>query len=74
MLFVENYFSLLLSNDYITLKLCDFGTAVDLRTFKISIRGSAAWMAPEVFHGKKIDQKCDVFSFGILLWEIIARK
>lgn len=31
-------------------------------------------MAPEVFRGKKYDQKCDIFSVGVLLWEIIARR
>lgn len=66
--------NLLLTSDYITLKLCDFGTAAYLCTSMTNNRGSAAWMAPEVFCGKKYDQKCDIFSFGILLWEMIARK
>lgn len=65
---------MLLTNDFITLKLCDFGTAAELRTSMTNNRGSAAWMAPEVFRGKKYNQKCDVFSFGILLWEIVSRK
>lgn len=65
---------MLLTRDYITLKLCDFGTAIDLRANMTNNRGFAAWMAPEVFRGKKYDQKCDIFSFGILLWEMIARK
>lgn len=56
------------------MKLCDFGTAAYLCTSMTNNRGSAAWMAPEVFCGKKYDQKCDIFSFGILLWEMIARK
>lgn len=30
------------------LKICDFGTAVDKRTYMTNNRGSAAWMAPEV--------------------------
>jgi serine/threonine protein kinase len=66
--------NMLLTNDYITLKLCDFGTATELRTSMTNNRGSAAWMAPEVFRGKKYDQKCDIFSFGILLWEIVTRR
>ncbi|CAD5206272.1 unnamed protein product [Bursaphelenchus okinawaensis] len=66
--------NMLLTNDYITLKLCDFGTATELRTSMTNNRGSAAWMAPEVFRGKKYDQKCDIFSFGILLWEMTARR
>lgn len=37
---------MLLTNDFITLKLCDFGTAAELRTSMTNNRGSAAWMAP----------------------------
>ena len=37
-------------------------------------RGSAAYMAPEVFQYSKYDQKCDVYSFGISFWEMLARK
>ncbi|KAI1731173.1 protein kinase domain-containing protein [Ditylenchus destructor] len=66
--------NMLLTRDYITLKLCDFGTAAELRTSMTNNRGSAAWMAPEVFRGKRYDQKCDIFSFGILFWEIITRE
>ncbi|KAI6225575.1 Mitogen-activated protein kinase kinase kinase [Aphelenchoides besseyi] len=66
--------NMLLTNDFITLKLCDFGTAAKLRTSMTNNRGSAPWMAPEVFRGKKYDQKCDVFSVGILLWEMITRR
>lgn len=42
-------FSMLLTNDFITLKLCDFGTAAELRTSMTNNRGSAAWMAPVRF-------------------------
>jgi len=32
--------------------------------------GGAAWMAPEVFRNEYYDTKADVFSFGIVCWEI----
>lgn len=35
------------------LKICDFGTACDLHTYMTNNKGSAAWMAPEVFEGKQ---------------------
>ncbi len=34
------------------LKICDFGTACDAHTHMTNNKGSAAWMAPEVFEGK----------------------
>ena len=31
-------------------------------------------MAPEVLRGSdSIDEKCDVFSFGVILWELVTR-
>ncbi|XP_011695661.1 PREDICTED: mitogen-activated protein kinase kinase kinase 7 [Wasmannia auropunctata] len=56
------------------LKICDFGTACDLNTYMTNNKGSAAWMAPEVFEGSRYTEKCDVFSWGIILWEVLARK
>ncbi|KAK3096578.1 hypothetical protein FSP39_001440 [Pinctada imbricata] len=56
------------------LKICDFGTACDIQTHMTNNKGSAAWMAPEVFEGSNYSEKCDVFSWGIILWEIITRR
>jgi mitogen-activated protein kinase kinase kinase 7 len=38
------------------------------------MKGSAAWMAPEVFEGNTYSEKCDVFSWGIILWEMLTRR
>ncbi|XP_015114804.1 mitogen-activated protein kinase kinase kinase 7 [Diachasma alloeum] len=57
-----------------TLKICDFGTACDLNTYMTNNKGSAAWMAPEVFEGSKYTEKCDIFSWGVILWEVLTRK
>lgn len=37
-------------------------------------KGSAAWMAPEVFEGTSYTEKCDVYSWGIILWECLSRE
>ncbi|XP_046803485.1 mitogen-activated protein kinase kinase kinase 7-like isoform X2 [Lucilia cuprina] len=66
--------NLLLADRGRYLKICDFGTVTDLVTIMTNNSGSAAWMAPEVFEGSKYTEKCDVFSWGIVLWEIIARE
>lgn len=44
-------FSLLLVAGGTVLKICDFGTACDAHTHMTNNKGSAAWMAPEVFEG-----------------------
>ena len=30
------------------------------------------WMAPEVLAGKRYDCAADVYSFGIILWELLT--
>lgn len=66
--------NLLLKNGGTLLKICDFGTVADKATCMTNNRGSAAWMAPEVFESSRYSEKCDVFSFGIVLWEVLARE
>jgi len=56
------------------LKICDFGTVTDKATFMTNSKGSAAWMAPEVFEGSNYTERCDVFSWSIILWECLARE
>uniref|UniRef100_A0A674EEX9 Mitogen-activated protein kinase kinase kinase 7 n=1 Tax=Salmo trutta TaxID=8032 RepID=A0A674EEX9_SALTR len=66
--------NLLLVQGGTVLKICDFGTACDIQTHMTNSKGSAAWMAPEVFEGSNYSEKCDVFSWGIILWEGITRR
>ncbi|KAI9552974.1 hypothetical protein GHT06_020860 [Daphnia sinensis] len=66
--------NLLLMMEGRVLKICDFGTACDMRTQMTNGQGSAAWMAPEVFEGRHYTEKCDVFSWSIILWELLARQ
>ncbi|KAK8732990.1 hypothetical protein OTU49_006695 [Cherax quadricarinatus] len=66
--------NLLLTKGAKILKVCDFGTACELSTIMSDNRGSAAWMAPEVFEGKLYTEKCDVYSWGIILWEVMTRR
>jgi len=66
--------NLLLTNMGAVLKICDFGTACDQHTYMTNNKGSAAWMAPEVFEGCQYSEKCDVFSWAIILWEVLTRR
>jgi tRNA A-37 threonylcarbamoyl transferase component Bud32 len=56
------------------LKLMDFGVAqiVDLERMTVTgqLVGSPAYMAPEVFDGKPLDFRTDVFSVGIMLYQM----
>ena len=36
--------------------------------------GTYQWMAPEVIVGLKYTEKADVFSYGIILWELATRQ
>uniref|UniRef100_A0A0D3FLL4 non-specific serine/threonine protein kinase n=1 Tax=Oryza barthii TaxID=65489 RepID=A0A0D3FLL4_9ORYZ len=55
------------------LKIADFGVArVEAQNPKdmTGATGTLGYMAPEVLDGKPYNRKCDVYSFGICLWEI----
>ncbi|XP_073133294.1 serine/threonine-protein kinase 52 [Henckelia pumila] len=55
------------------LKIADFGVArVEAQNPKdmTGETGTLGYMAPEVLDGKPYNRKCDVYSFGICLWEI----
>ncbi|XP_053711343.1 dual specificity testis-specific protein kinase 2 [Synchiropus splendidus] len=58
----------------------DFGLAEKIPDYSdgvekppLAIVGSPYWMAPEVLRGELYDEKVDVFAYGIILCEIIAR-
>ncbi|CAN6561268.1 unnamed protein product [Malus baccata var. baccata] len=56
-----------------TLKIADFGVArVEAKNSSDMTGeiGTLGYMAPEVLDGKPYNRKCDVYSFGICLWEI----
>ncbi|XP_063002824.1 LIM domain kinase 1 isoform X2 [Elgaria multicarinata webbii] len=43
------------------------------RRKRYTVVGNPYWMAPEMINGRSYDEKVDVFSFGIILCEIIGR-
>ncbi|KAJ0093947.1 hypothetical protein Patl1_25325 [Pistacia atlantica] len=55
------------------LKIADFGVArVEAQNPRdmTGETGTLGYMAPEVLQGKPYNRRCDVYSFGICLWEI----
>ncbi|CAL8356421.1 unnamed protein product [Merluccius merluccius] len=66
---------LLLENNVV--KICDFGLARDVYKDPDYVRKGDArlplkWMAPEAIFDKIYTTQCDVWSFGVLMWEIFS--
>ena len=64
-------------NDYIHVKVTDFGIAriLDEVSAKMTMQvGTCHWMAPEVINSEPYSLAADIYSFGIVLWEIAARE
>ncbi|XP_055940084.1 mitogen-activated protein kinase kinase kinase 12-like [Argiope bruennichi] len=58
------------------LKISDFGTSRQLNDIstKMSFAGTVAWMAPEVIRHDPCSEKVDIWSFGVVLWELLTRE
>lgn len=71
--------NLLLTNNFQILKLCGLGTITSLQKKTTLDISTAAYIAPEVAgrnfdENWQYDEKCNVYSFGIILWEVMAQK
>ncbi|KAM7380642.1 hypothetical protein PAMP_003922 [Pampus punctatissimus] len=57
-----------------SVKISDFGTSKELsdKSTKMSFAGTVAWMAPEVIRNEPVSEKVDIWSFGVVLWELLT--
>lgn len=58
-----------------TVKVVDFGIARVLETSRTQtgmLLGTFAYMSPEQYHGEHADARSDIWSFGVLLYELLA--
>jgi len=57
-------------------KLLDFGvaktTASTVKTRTGALKGKIAYMSPEQARGAPLDRRSDIFSLGIVLWEMVT--
>ena len=66
-----------LLDEHFKIKICDFGLArfkSELNRGSMQFSGTPAYMAPELFKKQSYDEKVDVFAFGTLVWEVLARE
>ena len=62
-----------LVNKYWTVKICDFGLSQIMSDSAMndnSPAGTPEWMAPELIRNEPFTKKCDIFSFGVIMWEL----
>lgn len=65
--------NILIDRDF-HMKVADFGTACE-EAYCDSLAddpGTYRWMAPEMIKHKSYNRKVDVYSFGLILWEMVA--
>lgn len=68
------YSSILIGREGI-IKISDFGTSREYqneKSTKMSFAGTVAWMAPEVIKNEPCSEKVDIWSYGIVLWELLT--
>ncbi len=62
-----------LTQDPIGVKLLDFGLAEKMgASTKSKLKGTLSHIAPEVLKNKKVDERTDFYSLGIVLYELIT--
>lgn len=60
----------------LTAKVSDFGLSKVLRDANTTatVVGTPHWMAPEVMRGEAYGMASDVFSFGVVLWQLLTER
>jgi len=67
----------LLVDKHWMVKVCDFGLSrMKNHTFlsSKSNAGTPEWMAPEVLRNEPSDEKSDIWSYGVIFWELLTLK
>ncbi|CAM0880269.1 unnamed protein product [Alopecurus aequalis] len=64
----------ILFDENFVVKIADFGIACEetLCDLLVGDQGTYRWMAPEMMKSTPYNRKVDVYSFGLLLWEMVT--
>lgn len=68
--------NILVTEDW-NVKICDFGLARYKNKFEeenLGKVGTPHWMAPEILRGEKFVESSDVYSYGVILWEMVCNE
>lgn len=69
-----------LVDEHLRVKVCDFGLSqlvprgAHLVDPARRARGTPLWMSPEVLLGREFDAKADIYSLGLVLWQVLTRQ
>eukprot|EP01088_Endostelium_zonatum_P014239 TRINITY_DN3033_c1_g1_i1.p1 TRINITY_DN3033_c1_g1~~TRINITY_DN3033_c1_g1_i1.p1 ORF type:complete len:535 (+),score=157.27 TRINITY_DN3033_c1_g1_i1:62-1666(+) len=64
----------LLVDKYLNIKIADFGLSKVKSSLMTGNLGTCQYMAPEVIQSSEYTEKADVFSFAIVMWEVLSRQ
>ena len=59
-----------------SVKISDFGTSRTIgdNSTRMTFAGTVAWMSPEMLRHEPCSEKVDVWSYAVLLWEMLTRE
>ncbi|DBB12705.1 TPA: hypothetical protein ACH3X3_005482 [Trebouxia sp. C0006] len=71
--------NVLLSEDFGSAKICDVGLAHIMGDTSLSssshyVQTTFTYAAPELLMNERCDERADIFSFGVVVWELITQK
>lgn len=71
--------NVLLSEDFELAKICDVGLAHIMGDTSLSssshyVQTTFTYAAPELLMNERCDERADIFSFGVVVWELITQK